>query len=177
MTSIGEVKTNNHGIKSVWSACEKCGKERWTRYSVGKNKAEHNLCISCSAKLNPKKTKGEHNGNWKGGRYAYGKEDYVRLRMPNHPNASKDGMISEHRYVMEQKIGRYLLKTEHVHHINGIKSDNRIENLKLVSPANHHIYNSLCSSCELRKEIRLLRWEMKQLKEALQLKLKQTEEG
>lgn len=45
--------------------------------------------------------------------------------------------IAEHRVLMEQHIGRELLPSEHVHHRNGIRHDNRIENLELLSRSEH----------------------------------------
>ena len=45
--------------------------------------------------------------------------------------------IREHRWIMEQHVGRTLEKWEHVHHINGDSSDNRIENLVVLSNSEH----------------------------------------
>jgi len=56
---------------------------------------------------------------------------YKYICVKGHPNSDKIGKILEHKYVMSQHLGRPLRKGETVHHKNGIRDDNRIENLEL----------------------------------------------
>lgn len=79
---------------------------------------------------------GEKHHNWKGGRSTTG-NGYMMVLAPGHKYASQRGYVLEHRYVMEKHIGRYLEPHEHVHHINGNKLDNRIENLVVISHLQH----------------------------------------
>ena len=68
---------------------------------------------------------------------------YFYLYMPEHLNAIKGGRyIAEHRYNLEQKIGRLLTKNEIAHHINGDKKDNRKENLELLTIGEHNKYHA-----------------------------------
>jgi hypothetical protein len=61
----------------------------------------------------------------------------------DHPNATKEGKLLEHVAVMSDHMGRPLLPQETVHHINGQRADNRIENLELWS--NGHPYGQRVS--------------------------------
>lgn len=54
------------------------------------------------------------------------------VRVPGHPRATTAGQyVFEHIVVMESILGRHLAEDETVHHINGVKDDNRPENLEL----------------------------------------------
>ncbi len=78
----------------------------------------------------------QKNPKWKGERLIRS-NGYVTIWCPDHPNAHKDGRIYEHQLVMEKHIGRYLRSDEVVHHIDGDKSNNDINNLMLLTNSEH----------------------------------------
>jgi len=110
-----------------------------------------NICeCGCGAEIPTKsKNRGEpmrfkhgHNTNspqthphWKGG--MVDESGYVLIFSPNHPVKTKRQYVLQHRLVMEKYLGRHLKAEEIVHHINGNKRDNRIENLEIFNRGSH----------------------------------------
>ena len=78
--------------------------------------------------------KGEKSPNWRGGSQLE-RTGYLSIRF----NGIK---VYLHRHLMEQKLDRKLYRSEHVHHINHDKLDNRIENLILINANEHSSYHA-----------------------------------
>jgi hypothetical protein len=72
------------------------------------------------------------------GRKRKNHDGYVVVYLPEHPNARSSGEVSEHTLVMSAMLGRPIRKGETVHHRNGIRDDNRPENLELWAHMQPH---------------------------------------
>jgi hypothetical protein len=80
---------------------------------------------------------GEKSRRWAGGRVV-DCQGYVHIFFPDHPYSCVNHYVREHRLVMEEFLSRYLTPEEIVHHIDGNKSNNCIENLQLFSTNGEH---------------------------------------
>lgn len=120
-------------IKMICITCKK-------QFFVSKSQSKRwiNCSMKCQGIWRSKKFVMEKSPRWNGGRVIT-KRGYAWIMVKNHPKANRDGYVSEHRYIMERKIGRYLKKSEVVHHINHNKKDNRIENLFLFKSQKEHL--------------------------------------
>jgi hypothetical protein len=119
-------KCPNSKYHTVWLKCQcECGRIKDVYY--------HNIITgqskSCGCYRRQQPT-GSDSPSWKGGRHIT-EQGYVEIYKKEHPRAKTNGYVKEHTLVMEEHLGRYLIKGENVHHINGVRMDNRIENLEL----------------------------------------------
>jgi hypothetical protein len=132
---IGDRGANFRGGKTTL-LCKICNKP----FQITPANAHKRVTCSkkCHNKWRSKFLVGEKSARWNGGRVV-GTRGYVFVHVPNHPFANRDGYVFEHRYAVEQSLGRLLKKTEVVHHINGKTTDNRIENLQLFPSQKEHL--------------------------------------
>jgi HNH endonuclease len=82
----------------------------------------------------------EANPRWNGGAYTT-EQGYVFVFAPDHANADKRGYVREHALVMSEALGRPIAADEVVHHINGIRHDNRLSNLQVMKRSAHHSHH------------------------------------
>jgi hypothetical protein len=82
----------------------------------------------------------EYNLNWKGGKVLW--EGYYYIYKPEHPFSNATGYIAEHRIIWEEHHKACLLPWSHVHHKNGIKTDNKIENLTAMTKRDHRSHHN-----------------------------------
>jgi hypothetical protein len=166
------------GLKSrgvyTWLACPDCGATRWvSRHQDTK------LCMRCAAVR--RNLVGEKNPRWRGG-VRQDKDGYRYISVDeNHPFIVMSGRvfvhgrnryyIAEHRLVMAQHLRRPLSDNELVHHLNGIKSDNRIDNLMLLECKQDHLpsMNVQRRISDLEKRVALLESENVLLRSQLSL--------
>lgn len=90
---------------------------------------------------NPKEahrcTAGVNHPSWKGGKHQT-PDGYIAIHQPDNPHADVSGYVREHRLVWQQRHDELLPSDWIVHHLNGDRTDNRIENLKAMPRKGHH---------------------------------------
>ena len=146
MPELGEVRKGKEigfrgRVKFIWSACRVCGKERWA--VLEKGKPSHSRCKSCYGDYCRRKwseRRGVNNPRWKGGRMR-SVDGYIKILLqPSdffYPMCDDRGYVYEHRLLIAKGLGRCLNTTEVVHHLNGIRNDNRPSNLVLLPDTKH----------------------------------------
>ena len=135
-----------------WCECQ-CGNKKSIRIDQ-LNRGESKSCGCLQKEISSKTLKqfrqkqikekqcGEKMPRWKGGRFERRGYWYIWKGFKKY--------VLEHRDIMEKELGRKLNKTEIVHHINGDKKDNRIENLKIIK--NNSIHTELHSRNKKRNK-------------------------
>ncbi len=106
--------------------CPACRGRKQKTPCLGCGKLSHGdykRCLNCHNKDLGARRRGSNHPRWKGGRRY--KNGYIACWTPDR------GEVFDHILVMEQVLNRRLCKGENVHHKNGIKDDNRPENLEL----------------------------------------------
>ncbi len=167
MPQLGEIRQARElgkkgYYKYIWHGCIDCGKERWVlAKGKGCSLPRSLRCYDC----------GTRKALWKGGRRVDAR-GYVSIYLYPYdfffPMARCDNCVVEHRLVMARHLNRCLLPWEIVHHKNGIKGDNRLENLQLLPNSTYHAVDNKVKAYikRLENEISKLRSELDGIKDS-----------
>jgi hypothetical protein len=114
-----------------WNCVCDCGKK--TVVVSSDLRSGHTKSCGCYNKdiIKKRLARGPTHPAWLGGEYKAKDTGYVRIRNPNRSDADKREYVQKHVFIMSEFLGRLLVKGESVHHKNGIRDDNRLENLEL----------------------------------------------
>lgn len=137
---------SSYEIAHVFGVSHYCILDRMTRYGIPKRSREDAKRLAIAKAVQDKRRR------WYPGTRYISKDGYVVLCRQDHPNARKNGQVYEHVLVMAEHLGRPLRDDEDVHHINGIKSDNRLENLQLMTHSEHAALHTNMRWEQKRKE-------------------------
>ena len=85
---------------------------------------------------------GEKSPNWNGGK-SKNRKGYILVHCPENHRADSKGYVMEHILVWERETGILVPPNCCIHHLNGIKDDNRIENLCLMKFSSHTVFHHL----------------------------------
>jgi hypothetical protein len=121
-------QAEKQGTTRMWLCRCECGVEKAVK-GFSLTYGESRSC-GCLKREQQSSRRGPKSSQWKGGRQK-NINGYALIHAPNHPNTKKSGYILEHVYIMSEILGRPLTKDETVHHRNGIRDDNKPENLEL----------------------------------------------
>lgn len=120
--------------KPRWVCKCKCGKQTSIRCaSLRAGDTKSCGCQMVKARDKRNRLQGPEHAGWRGGMKCYDSHGYIIIYRPKHPNCWSNGCVREHVKVMSEVLGRPLVKGENVHHKNGVRDDNRPENLELWS--------------------------------------------
>jgi hypothetical protein len=114
--------------------CPSCGEYRERKSPPRSGQ----ICRKCKSVAQQESMRGCNNPSWKGGKPFIDCDGYVRLYLPSHHRADNHGRVYEHIVVAEEHFNIVIDRSKHVHHKNGVKDDNRPENLEVCSVHDHH---------------------------------------